>query len=128
MPLELFLALAVPPANVKCESSPPQLRTRTSREATAAGKGKVDALHLQLQNLLYEVLHLQKEVRCWTDPLTLTCIIIIKSILQVTKCQQFKSKDEEVDLIPVEEFYALAPEEISKRETTTKGWTTGQTL
>merc|ERR1719499_1785620 len=76
-----------------------KLRTRTSREATAAGKGKVDALHLQLQNLLYEVLHLQKEV---------------------TKCQQFKSKDEEVDPIPVEEFYALAPEEISKRETTTK--------
>ena len=36
----------------------------------------------------------------------------------MTKCQQFKSKDEEVDLIPVEEFYALAPEEISKREAT----------
>jgi len=74
-----------------------KLRTRTSREATAGGKGKVDALHLQLQNLLYEVLHLQKEV---------------------TKCQQFKSKDEEVELIPVEEFYSVAPEEISKREAT----------
>ena len=87
----------------------------------------MDALHLQLQNLLYEVLHLQKEVHCWIDPLIFTYFIIIKSIFQVTKCQQFKSKDEEVDLIPVEEFYALAPEEISKRETTTKGWT-GQTL
>ena len=32
------------------------------RETTSAGKAKVDALHLQLQNLLYEVLHLQKEV------------------------------------------------------------------
>ncbi len=40
-----------------------------SREKTSAAKAKVDALHLQLQNLLYEVLHLQKEV---------------------VKCQQFK--------------------------------------
>ena len=36
----------------------------------------------------------------------------------MTKCQQFKSKDEEVELIPVEEFYSVAPEEISKREAT----------
>jgi THO complex subunit 5 len=61
-----------------------KLRTRTCRDATAAGKQKVDALHLKLQNLLYEVLHLQKEV---------------------TKCQQFKSKDEEIEMIDIEEFY-----------------------
>ena len=36
----------------------------------------------------------------------------------MTKCQQFKSKDEEVELITVEEFYSVAPEEISKREAT----------
>ena len=32
----------------------------------------------------------------------------------MTKCQQFKSKDEEVELIPVEEFYDSAPKDISK--------------
>ena len=32
----------------------------------------------------------------------------------MTKCQQFKSKDEEVELIPVDEFYNNAPKEISK--------------
>ena len=39
-----------------------KLRTRTARDATGAAKQKADALHLQLQNLLYEVMHLQKEI------------------------------------------------------------------
>ena len=39
-----------------------KLRTRSSRDATAAAKQSADALHLQLQNLLYEVMHLEKEI------------------------------------------------------------------
>ncbi len=58
-----------------------KMRLKASRNLTNEAKLNVDALHLQLQNLLYEVMHLQKEIN---------------------KCQQFKSKDEEIDLIPVE--------------------------
>ncbi len=58
-----------------------KMRLKASRDSTNEAKLNVDALHLQLQNLLYEVMHLQKEIN---------------------KCQQFKSKDEEIDLIPVE--------------------------
>ena len=75
-----------------------KLRTRNSREATNQAKQRVDSLHLQLQNLLYEVLHLQKEV---------------------TKCQQFKSKDEDIDLVEVHEFYRSAPPEVARQVTTT---------
>ena len=57
--------------------------------STGEAKGKVDNFHLQLQNLLYEVLHLQKEV---------------------TKCLQYKSADEDMDLVSLEEFYKNAPE------------------
>lgn len=46
-----------------------KLRLKQSREDLHKVKGQVDSQHLQLQNLLYEVLHLQKEV---------------------TKCLQFK--------------------------------------
>merc|ERR1712029_760495 len=55
----------------------------------------VDSCHLQLQNLLYEVLHLQKEV---------------------TKCLQYKSADEDMDLAPLEEFYRDAPDDIKNEE------------
>ena len=61
-----------------------KLRTKQSRDQTVEAKAKVDSCHLQLQNLLYEVLHLQKEV---------------------TKCLQYKSADEDMDLAPLEEFY-----------------------
>uniref|UniRef100_A0A671VWZ6 THO complex 5 n=1 Tax=Sparus aurata TaxID=8175 RepID=A0A671VWZ6_SPAAU len=56
-------------------------------------KQRVDVLHLQLQNLLYEVLHLQKEI---------------------SKCLEFKSKHEDIDLVSEEEFYQEAPAEISR--------------
>ena len=74
-----------------------KLRTKHSREATIEAKSKVDNYHLQLQNLLYEVLHLQKEV---------------------TKCLQYKSLDENIDLVPIDEFYANAPSEISMEDKT----------
>ena len=54
-----------------------------ARDATAEKKGKVDNYHLKLQNLLYEVIHLQKEIN---------------------KCLEFKSEDEEINLVSVDEF------------------------
>ncbi|XP_060699938.1 THO complex subunit 5 homolog isoform X1 [Hemiscyllium ocellatum] len=69
------------------------IRLKKGRDQTHEAKQKVDALHLQLQNLLYEVMHLQKEI---------------------TKCLEFKSKHEEIDLVDVEEFYKEAPSDISK--------------
>lgn len=74
-----------------------KFRTKAARDATSEAKQKVDGLHLQLQNLKYELGHLQKEI---------------------TKCQQFKSKHEDIDLVPVEDFYREAPEEIAKVDET----------
>uniref|UniRef100_A0A8D2KWT9 THO complex 5 n=1 Tax=Varanus komodoensis TaxID=61221 RepID=A0A8D2KWT9_VARKO len=73
------------------------IRLKKGRDQTHEAKQKVDAYHLQLQNLLYEVMHLQKEI---------------------TKCLEFKSKHEEIELVTVEEFYKEAPPEISKPEIT----------
>uniref|UniRef100_A0A674F437 THO complex 5 n=1 Tax=Salmo trutta TaxID=8032 RepID=A0A674F437_SALTR len=38
------------------------MRLKRGRDQTHEGKQRVDVLHLQLQNLLYEVMHLQKEI------------------------------------------------------------------
>jgi len=76
-----------------------KLRSKTIRDATAEARQKVDSFHLQLQNLLYESLHLQKEV---------------------TRCLEFKSKDEDIDLISVDDFYREAPKEVSKPDVTKK--------
>ncbi|KAF8792705.1 THO complex subunit 5 like protein [Argiope bruennichi] len=70
---------------------------KKSRDAVNERKQKVDALHLHYQNLLYEVTHLQKEV---------------------TKCLEFRSLDEEIELVTVEEFYRDAPDAISKPDIT----------
>lgn len=69
------------------------MRLKRGRDQTHEAKQKVDVLHLQLQNLLYEVMHLQKEI---------------------SKCLEFKSKHEDIDLVSEEEFYDEAPEEISR--------------
>uniref|UniRef100_A0A8B9GC74 THO complex 5 n=1 Tax=Amazona collaria TaxID=241587 RepID=A0A8B9GC74_9PSIT len=69
------------------------IRLKKGRDQTHEAKQKVDAYHLQLQNLLYEVMHLQKEI---------------------TKCLEFKSKHEEIELVSLEEFYQEAPPEISR--------------
>ncbi|KAK2111641.1 THO complex subunit 5 [Saguinus oedipus] len=71
------------------------IRLKKERDQTHEAKQKVDAYHLQLQNLLYEVMHLQ----------------------EITKCLEFKSKHEESDLISLE-FYKEAPPDISKAEVT----------
>ncbi|XP_033126787.1 THO complex subunit 5 homolog [Anneissia japonica] len=69
------------------------IRNKKARDSTEEAKEKVDSFHLQLQNLLYEVMHLQKEV---------------------TKCLEFKSTDEDIDLVNLNDFYQEAPEDISK--------------
>ncbi|XP_075889319.1 THO complex subunit 5 homolog [Nelusetta ayraudi] len=73
------------------------MRLKRGRDQTHEAKQRVDVLHLQLQNLLYEVLHLQKEI---------------------SKCLEFKSKHEEIDLVPEDEFYQEAPQDISKPQLT----------
>uniref|UniRef100_A0A8C9VPH2 THO complex 5 n=1 Tax=Scleropages formosus TaxID=113540 RepID=A0A8C9VPH2_SCLFO len=69
------------------------MRLKRGRDQTHEAKQRVDALHLQLQNLLYEVMHLQKEI---------------------SKCLEFKSKHEEIELVSVDEFFKEAPPEISR--------------
>lgn len=74
-----------------------KFRTKFARDSLVAAKSSVDSRHLHLQNLLYEVMHLKKEV---------------------VKCLQFKSKDESIDLVPEEEFYKEAPDSVSRPEVT----------
>ena len=74
-----------------------KIRTKKIRETTNASKQRVDAFHLQLQNLRYEVMHLQKEV---------------------AKCLQFRSRDQDFELVTVEEFYENAPPEIARKDKT----------
>uniref|UniRef100_A0A7N6ASH1 THO complex 5 n=1 Tax=Anabas testudineus TaxID=64144 RepID=A0A7N6ASH1_ANATE len=73
------------------------MRLKRGRDQTHEAKQRVDVLHLQLQNLLYEVMHLQKEI---------------------SKCLEFKSKHEEIDLVSEEEFYQEAPQEICRPQLT----------
>ncbi|ROT63820.1 THO complex subunit 5-like protein [Penaeus vannamei] len=70
-----------------------KVRVRDARDKTAEARQSVDGVTLQLQNLLYEVAHLKKEVR---------------------RCLEFQSADQEIDLVPVEQFYIEAPESISR--------------
>lgn len=50
---------------------------------------------------MYEVLHLQKEIH---------------------KCHEFKSRDETIELVSLEQFYEEAPEEITKPVCCTLGF------
>jgi THO complex subunit 5 len=67
-------------------------RVNKARNLTHEEKNKIDEHHLELQNFLYEITHLQKEIN---------------------KCLEFRSADEDINLIPIESFYANAPIEIS---------------
>ncbi|KHJ76041.1 hypothetical protein OESDEN_24340, partial [Oesophagostomum dentatum] len=57
----------------------------------------VEAKYLHLQNSSSEIQHLQKEIN---------------------RCLQFSAGDEDIDLIPLDEFYATAPEGVSRPEVT----------
>lgn len=74
-----------------------KIRLRAGRDALHKEKLRVDSNRLQLQNLLYEANHLKREVQ---------------------RCYQFKSQDEEIDLVSEEEFYKNAPESISRPQKT----------
>lgn len=74
-----------------------KVRSRAGRDTLHKEKLSVDSNKLQLQNLLYEADHLRKEVQ---------------------HCLQFKSHDEEIDLVSESEFYREAPESISRRDKT----------
>uniref|UniRef100_A0A2M4CS99 Putative agap004746-pa-like protein n=1 Tax=Anopheles darlingi TaxID=43151 RepID=A0A2M4CS99_ANODA len=74
-----------------------KVRIRDGRTALHKEKLRVDSNRLQLQNLLYEEEHLKREIQ---------------------QCYLFKSQDEEIDLIPVNEFYQNAPEAVSRPTTT----------
>ncbi|CAH0390406.1 unnamed protein product [Bemisia tabaci] len=76
-----------------------KIRTKNLREELHQKKQLVDSYELQLQNLLYELMYLKKEV---------------------TKCLQFKSKDEDIELIPVEQFYAEAPDSVKEEDITSQ--------
>lgn len=76
-----------------------KLRVRNGRDALHKEKQRVDSNKLQLQNLLYEAGHLKKEVQ---------------------RCYQFKSQDEEIELVPVDEFFEKAPSNIARPEKTKK--------
>lgn len=71
-----------------------KFRCLAARESLAIEKQKVDSTNLQYQNLLYEADHL---------------------LCEYNKCHQFKSKDENIELVPVEEFLKDAPETITKQ-------------
>lgn len=56
-------------------------------------KQKIDSFNLHWQNLLYEANYLKKEIN---------------------RCFEFKSRHEDIQLVPEEEFYSVAPPEISR--------------
>lgn len=84
-------------AQLKKLSRLDKVRLRAGRDALHKEKLSVDSNKLQLQNLLYEADHLRKEVQ---------------------RCLQFKSQDEEIDLVDEEKFYEEAPDTISRPDQT----------
>lgn len=72
-----------------------KIRLANRRELLAKEKLNADSNRLKLQNLIYEADHLKKEIN---------------------KCISFKSEDEVIELVPMEEFLAKAPEESRKPE------------
>ncbi|XP_017770927.1 PREDICTED: THO complex subunit 5 homolog [Nicrophorus vespilloides] len=68
-----------------------KVRMSMAREQLNQEKQKLDSINLQFQNLLYELAHLCSEFE---------------------KCRQYKSKDEDIQLISTEEFLKVAPEEV----------------
>lgn len=67
-----------------------KFRVRTHEE-----KLKIDEHHLELQNLLYEISHLKKEINT---------------------CLEFRSVDETISLVSVEDFLRSASMETSQTE------------
>ena len=69
------------------------MRVNKARNLTHEEKNKIDEHHLELQNLLYEISHIKEEIN---------------------KCLEFKSLDEDINLVDLDTFYERAPIEISQ--------------
>lgn len=66
-----------------------KIRLANRRESLAKEKLNVDSNRLRIQNLIYEADHLKKEIN---------------------KCISFKSEDEDIELVGIEDFLQKAPE------------------
>ncbi|CAG9532286.1 unnamed protein product [Cercopithifilaria johnstoni] len=76
-----------------------QYRNRQIRDRVNRERAVVEERFLQLQNVRSEIEHLQKEI---------------------DRCYDFRSADEDIEMVSLEEFYANAPANISKEEITRK--------
>ncbi|RDD47444.1 THO complex subunit 5-like protein [Trichoplax sp. H2] len=74
-----------------------QMLCKNAKDSTQEAKQKCESVQLQLENLLYEIVHLKEEI---------------------SKCGQFKPCGDDITLLEVEEFYRVAPENISLPERT----------
>ncbi|KOS20799.1 putative THOC5 family protein [Escovopsis weberi] len=73
------------------------LSARETKAQTAEARQEVDRLHLQLQNLYYEQRHLQGEI---------------------SACESYDHKYQQLPLIPVEDFLAQHPQHANSDENT----------
>ncbi|CAF0775143.1 unnamed protein product [Adineta steineri] len=74
-----------------------RMRIQKARELTAEHRNRLDDQTLEQQNLLYELSHINREI---------------------ARCEEFKSKDQQLELVSVEDFYANAPPELTDSNVT----------
>ncbi|CAF1062557.1 unnamed protein product [Rotaria sordida] len=74
-----------------------RMRIQKARELTAEHRNRLDDQTLEQQNLLYELSHINKEI---------------------ARCEEFKSKDQKLELVSLEDFYANAPPELTDSKIT----------
>ena len=91
---ELKIKFGLAFINLKKLNRLDKIRTKRIRESTAEVMQRVDSFHLQLQNLRYEVMHLEKEV---------------------ARCLQFRSRDQDIQMIAKEQFFKEAPDTIKDK-------------
>lgn len=83
--------------NLRKLSRTQKVRVRLARDSVLDERQSVDGVTLQLQGLLYEVLHLHKEAQ---------------------RCLLAHTADKEIELLPLEQFYQQAPQTVSRPEVT----------
>ena len=54
-----------------------KVRLKTARENTHAAKQRVDTFHLTLQNLLYEIVHVRREINRCLEFRSVTSLIVL---------------------------------------------------
>ncbi|CAF4381265.1 unnamed protein product [Rotaria socialis] len=72
-------------------------RIQKAREITAEHRNRLDDQTLEQQNLLYELSHINKEI---------------------ARCEEFQSKDQQLELVSLEDFYTNAPPELTDSKIT----------